>query len=75
MLTKPILGESATSLEAAIQETVTSGSKIKTDGWRGCNGLKSLGYDHEIVRKTEDVGENLTFRFNRRTSKSRGLLF
>lgn len=105
-----ITDASATSLEAAIQETVTSGSKIKTDGWRGYNGLKSLGYDHEIVRKTEDVGENLmplchrvaslvkrwlggthqgavshehlgyyldeyTFRFNRRTSKSRGLLF
>jgi transposase-like protein len=105
-----ITDASATSLEAAIQETVTSGAKIKTDGWRGYNGLKSLGYDHEIVRKTEDVGENLmplchrvaslvkrwlggthqgavshehlgyyldeyTFRFNRRTSKSRGLLF
>lgn len=105
-----IADASATSLEAAIQETVVMGSKIKTDGWRGYNGLKSLGYEHIIVRKTEDVGENLmplchrvasllkrwlggthqgavshehlrfyldeyTFRFNRRTSRSRGLLF
>lgn len=98
------------SLETAIRETVQLGSTIKTDGWRGYNGLKSLGYDHEVVRKTQDVGENLlplchrvaslvkrwlggthqgavshehlgyyldeyTFRFNRRTSTSRGLLF
>lgn len=101
---------SAKSLETAIFEAVEPGSKIKTDGWRGYNGLASQGYRHEVVRKTEDVGENLmplchrvasllkrwlggthqgavshehleyyldeyTFRFNRRTSRSRGLLF
>jgi transposase-like protein len=101
---------SATSLETAIKETVMPGSKVKTDGWRGYNGIHSLGYDHEVMRKSEDVGVNLmplchrvaslikrwlggthqgaishehlayyldeyTFRFNRRTSRSRGLLF
>jgi len=70
----------------------------------------SLGYDHQVIRESEDIGENLlplanrvaalikrwllgthqgavqfshldyyldeyTFRFNRRTSRSRGLLF
>lgn len=101
---------SAKSLETAILDSVEPGSKIKTDGWRGYNGVPSQGYRHEVVRKTEDVGENLmplchrvasllkrwlggthqgavshehleyyldeyTFRFNRRTSRSRGLLF
>lgn len=81
-----------------------------TDGWRGYNGLKRLGYIHEIIRKDSFVGDNLltlcnrvaalvkrwlvgthqgavshehleyyldeyTFRFNRRTSRSRGKLF
>lgn len=105
-----IADASADSLESAIQETVEPDAIVKTDGWRGYNGLKSLGYVHEVVRKTEDVGDNLlplchrvaslvkrwlggthqgavshehlgyyldeyTFRFNRRTSRSRGLLF
>lgn len=100
----------AKSLEAAVLETVKPGSKVKTDGWKGYNGLTSLGYGHEVVRKTESIGNNLlplchrvaslmkrwlggthqgavshehlryyldeyTFRFNRRTSKSRGMLF
>jgi transposase-like protein len=101
---------SAKNLESALLETVASGTKIKTDGWKGYIGLKALGYEHEVIRKTVDVGENLlplchrqaslikrwlggthqgavshehlacyldeyTFRFNRRTSRSRGLLF
>jgi transposase-like protein len=105
-----IADASAKSLEAAVQNAVEPGSKVKTDGWRGYNGLGSMGYDHKVVRKTEDIGENLmplchrvasllkrwlggthqgavshehleyyldeyTFRFNRRTSRSRGMLF
>ena len=89
---------------------VEPGSLVRTDGWRGYNGLPELGYDYEVVRKNPDLGDNLlplanrvasllkrwllgthqgavershlayylgeyTFRFNRRTSKSRGLLF
>ncbi len=107
---KRIPDASADSLESAILETVESGAKVKTDGWSGYNGLETHGYDHEVIRKTEDVGDNLlplchrvsslikrwlggthqgavshehlecyldeyTFRFNRRTSRSRGMLF
>ncbi len=105
-----IADASSNSLESAVQETVEPGTKVKTDGWKGYNGLANRGYEHEAVRKTEDVGENLlplchrvaslvkrwlggthhgavshehlgyyldeyTFRFNRRTSRSRGMLF
>ncbi len=98
------------SLEPAVWEMVEPGSIVRTDAWRGYNGLSELGYQHNIVRKDPDLGDNLlplanrvasllkrwllgthqgavqhshleyyldefTFRFNRRTSKSRGLLF
>jgi transposase-like protein len=101
---------SGESLEPAVWEMVEPGSVVRTDGWRGYSGLAELGYQHEVVRKNPDLGENLlpfvnrvasllkrwllgthqgavqhshleyyldefTFRFNRRTSKSRGLLF
>lgn len=98
------------SLEPAVWEMVEPGSTVRTDGWRGYNGLTELGYQHRVVQKHADLGGNLlplvnliaslvkrwllgthqgavqhshldyyldeyTFRFNRRTSKSRGLLF
>ena len=98
------------SLEPAVWQFVEPGSVVRTDGWRGYNGLVELGYQHNVVRKTSELGDNLlplanrvasllkrwllgthqgavqhshleyyldeyTFRFNRRTSKSRGLLF
>ena len=98
------------SLEPAVWETVEPGSTVRTDGWRGYNGLTELGYRHHVVQKDAHLGDNLlplvnmvasllkrwllgthqgavqhshldyyldeyTFRFNRRTSKSRGLLF
>jgi transposase-like protein len=101
---------SAESLSQAVQDTVEPGSMVRTDGWGGYGQLKSLGYDHVVVRETGEVGENLlplahraasllkrwllgthqgavhashldyyldefTFRFNRRTSGSRGKLF
>jgi len=101
---------SSKSLEHAVQETVEPGTRVKTDGWTGYIGLEAHGYEHEVVRKTEDVGDNplplchrvaslakrwlggthqgavshehlgyyldeYTFRFNRRTSRSRGMLF
>jgi len=101
---------SAENLEAAIKDMVAPGSLIRTDEWRGYNGLKAQGYSHKVVRTNSSVGENLlplanrvtsllkrwllgthrgavrpshldyyldefTFRFNRRTSKSRGKLF
>jgi transposase-like protein len=101
---------SARSLGQAVGRAVEPGSIVRTDDWRGYDGLKRLGYAHEIVRKDGAVGENLlplcnrvatlvkrwlvgthqgavshehldyyldeyTFRFNRRTSRSRGKLF
>lgn len=98
------------SLEPAVWDMVEPGSVVRTDGWRGYNGLTELGYQHNVARKNPDLGDNLlplvnrvasllkrwilgthqgavqhshleyyldeyTFRFNRRTSKSRGLLF
>ena len=93
-----------------MKASVAPGSIIRTDGWSGYHGLSGVGYSHQVVRKTADVGENLlpmphrvaallkrwllgtyqgavrsshldyyldeyTFRFNRRTSRSRGKLF
>ena len=98
------------SLEPAVWEMVEPGSVVRTDGWRGYNGLTELGYKHQVMNKQPDLGDNLlplvnrvasllqrwllgthqgavqhshleyyldeyTFRFNRRNSKSRGLLF
>jgi len=101
---------SAASLEPAVQQAIEPGSRLQTDEWRGYSGLRSLGYQHEVIRPTAEVGDNLlpranriaallkrwllgthqgavrpahldyyldefTFRFNRRTSRWRGLLF
>jgi transposase-like protein len=101
---------SAAILTAAVSGGVEPGAQVLTDGWDGYNGLAANGYDHQVVRKTTVVGENLltranrvasllqrwllgthqgavahshldyyldefTFRFNRRRSGSRGLLF
>ena len=38
---------------------IEPGTVVKTDGWGGYNGLRSLGYKHMVIRKTADVGENL----------------
>lgn len=101
---------SGASLIPAVQESVSTGSTVRTDGWSGYELLSSKGYDHIVVRKDAVVGDNLlplvhrvaallkrwlagthqgavrashldfyldeyTFRFNRRTSQSRGKLF
>jgi transposase-like protein len=105
-----VASASGNHLEAAVSQAVEPGSTVRTDAWRGYNGLNELGYRHEVIRSTSAVGENLlplanrvaallkrwllgthqgavqpthldyyldefTFRFNRRTSGSRGLLF
>ena len=98
------------TLEAAIAGMIAPGSRVRTDAWRGYNGLEARGYSHEVIRQEASIGENLlplanrvasllkrwllgthqgavrpshldyyldefTFRFNRRTSASRGKLF
>lgn len=105
-----VASASGDNLCPAVTAAVDLGSTVCTDGWRGYNGLKDLGYKHEVIRSTPVLGDNLlplanrvasllkrwllgthqgavqpshldyyldefTFRFNRRTSGSRGLLF
>ena len=106
-----VANASAASLEPAVQAAVEPASTVLTDGWSGYNGLKQLGYRHQVVHKKDSaVGDNLlphvnrvvsllkrwllgthqgavepshldyyldeyTFRFNRRTSRSRGKIF
>ncbi len=105
-----VANASAAVLTTAIGACVESGTQVLTDGWDGYAGLDTKGYDHQVVRRTALVGENLlprvnrvtsllqrwllgthqgavahshldyyldefTFRFNRRHSRSRGLLF
>jgi transposase-like protein len=105
-----VTSASGDNLCPAVRESVDVNSTVCTDGWRGYSGLKDLGYEHEIIRPTPTLGDNLlplanrvasllkrwllgthqgavqpshldyyldefTFRFNRRTSGSRGLLF
>ncbi len=50
---------SAKSLEPAIIEAVEPGADIHTDGWSGYRGLRARGYEHEIVRASATVGEDL----------------
>jgi transposase-like protein len=50
---------SSDSLSDAVSKTVNRGSVIRTDKWRGYSGLASTGYIHEIVRQSEEVGEDL----------------
>ena len=103
---------SAKSLIQFIQDTIEPDSIVSTDGWRGYNSLKSLGFKHEVtvISTSEDQAhvsmpgvhqiaallkrwilgthqgsfsqdhlqsylEEYTFRFNRRASKHRGLIF
>ncbi len=100
----------AVSVEPVICGAIELGTCIHTDDWNGYCGLQQLGYDRQVIRPTEELGDNLlpranrvaallkrwllgthqgavrpahldyyldefTFRFNRRTSSSRGLLF
>jgi transposase-like protein len=56
---------SAKSLEEAVQLAVEPGSIIRTDGWSGYSQLTSLGYVHKVMRKGENVGDNLLPACNR----------
>jgi hypothetical protein len=59
---------SAKSLEPAIIAAIEIGSQIRTDDWKGYNGLDRLGYRHQIVRSSAEVGENLLPLANRAAS-------
>lgn len=107
---RPISDAAMATLHEAVEACVEPEATVQTDSWRGYNALEMIGYEHEVVRSSEEIGENLlpgphrvaallkrwllgthqgavrpshlayyldefTFRFNRRTSRSRGLLF
>lgn len=103
---------SAISLHEFVSNNVEKGSKIRTDGWKGYNGIETMGYTHIVtnISSSDDPAhvvmprvhrvaslldrwwlgihqgairpshleyylDEFTFRFNRRTSGARGLLF
>jgi transposase-like protein len=47
---------SATSLHGFISNNVTKGAEIRTDGWKGYNGIETMGYRH-IVTNISDSGD------------------
>ena len=60
-----IADASAKSLMPAVQKSVETGSLIRTDGWSGYAQLPSKGYNHIVIRKNADVGDNLLPLANR----------
>jgi transposase-like protein len=51
---KIIPDASGTTLKKAIKEMVEPGSTIRTDGWRGYNGVAESGYEHIVVKHEEE---------------------
>ena len=62
---KKIFDASAQSLEAVIKESVAPNSIINTDGWRGYSRIARIGYRHNVVRESAEVGINLLPKVNR----------
>ena len=58
---------SAESLHAFIQQSITPGSVVHTDGWRGYAGLADKGYVHEvtILKGTKTSASELLPRVHR----------
>ncbi len=56
---------SASSLLPAIQNSIETGSSIRTDAWNSYKRLPSKGYEHIVVRKSSDIGDNLLPQVNR----------
>lgn len=50
---------SGDSLGGAIQQSIDRGSIVQTDGWDGYRPLPGMGYRHEVIRATQELGENL----------------
>jgi transposase-like protein len=50
---------SSESLNSVAESTISKGSLIQTDGWKGYNKLQSIGYRHEIVRQDFKIGNDL----------------
>jgi transposase-like protein len=50
---------SSDSLGAAVQQSVEPGSIVQTDRWTGYRPLEGMGYRHQVVRATAELGDNL----------------
>ena len=60
-----VIDASAESLIPAIQESIDTGSNVRTDGWKGYTSLSSKGYKHFVIRQSVNVGDNLLPLTNR----------
>lgn len=47
------------TLESAVGRMVEPGSSVRTDDWKGYNGLVRLGYGHRVIRETAELGSKL----------------
>ena len=109
---RSIADVSADSLHPFVEQCVTPGAIVHTDGWLGYNGIEAKGYTHEVTvmsqhdepahqlmprvhrvasllkhwllgthqgavreKHVDYYLDEYTFRFNRRRSRARGLLF
>jgi hypothetical protein len=55
----PIADASAAHLLPALAQVVEPGTIVQADSWKAYSGLKKLGYSHEVIRQTIELGENL----------------
>ena len=46
------------TLEDAVRDVVEPGSTIRTDALEGYEGLSGIGYTHEVIRSSADLGDN-----------------
>lgn len=49
-----ISGVSGAMLVPAVSEAVTAGATVRTDGWKGYNGVADGGYKHEVAVENAD---------------------
>lgn len=51
---KVVPDASGPTLEGVVEEMVEPGSTVRTDQWKGYNGLKRRGFTHDVVERTEE---------------------
>lgn len=49
---------SGNSLIDFVTKNIEPGSTVRTDGWRGYNGLKAAGYKHVLAKDEADVAKD-----------------
>lgn len=51
---KVIPNASGEVLKPSVQEMVDPGNTVRTDGWKGYNGLELLKFHHKVIERTEE---------------------